>query len=92
MSDPTQTPIIVNATPTQDQIQSGLRYILTALSAVAMALGFSGVAGKFTALLMAVGPMSAAVAFLWGQWSARHKAKQAATMAKALPDSVAQIK
>lgn len=87
-----QPPIVVNASPVQDQIAAGLRVFIIAAGSVATALGYAGVAGKLNALLLAVGPVAAAIAFLVGQLKTRALAKKAARMATLLPDSVATTK
>lgn len=91
---PTQTnsPIMVWATPTPDQVMTGLRYTLLAVSSVASALGLEKLAGGASALLAAVGPIAVVVVFIWGQLVTRATSKQKAIMATALPDSIAQTK
>lgn len=95
MTDFTPTPnkpITVWATPTPDQVTAGLRYALMAVSSIASALGMAKVAGDASALLASVGPVAMVIVFVWGQLVTRESAKQKATMATALPDSVAQTK
>lgn len=92
MTDPTTSPIVVNATPTVDMWQAGLRYAITAASAVLAALGYAGLAGKASALLLAVGPVAALGAFLWGLWATRKSSNTKTELANMLPDDKAQTK
>lgn len=85
-------PIRVNATPTLDQIATGIRYLLMTLASGATVLGYFEAAGKFNDLLQSVGPASWLVFFLWGQISARHQSKTKAALAAQLPDVVATFK
>jgi hypothetical protein len=89
---PVAVPITVNATPTLEQVSAGLRYGLMAVAAVAGTLGYSHVAGQASALLMAVAPVAGFVVFIWGQIVTRKTSQKAATMANALPNSVAQTR
>ncbi len=94
MTDPTVTPppIAVNATPKTDQVEAGLRMVLFAVAAVAGALGYTKAAGQASALLAAVAPVAALIVFGWSQMSTRIKSRNAATMANALPDTIATTK
>jgi uncharacterized membrane protein YfcA len=88
------TPILVNATPTPDQIASAIRYGVTAAGSIAGALGYSGVFSDKqdnTAAAM-IGPMAVVIAFIWGQLVTRLRAKQLAVTAAHSPDPVAQVK
>jgi uncharacterized membrane protein YtjA (UPF0391 family) len=85
-------PILVNAQPATDQVEAGFRMTLFAISAVAGALGYTGVAGKASALLMAVSPVAGLIVFVWSQISTRLKSQKAAAMANALPNEVAMTK
>lgn len=87
-----QPPLAVNSNPAPDMFAAGLRYILMAAAAVAGALGYTGWAGKFSALLMAVGPVAAAVAFIWGQYSSWRKSKEIAKLVPHVADDVAVFK
>jgi hypothetical protein len=67
MSDPTPTPVIVNANPAQENVESLVRQILLVAAGVASALGYSGVAGKFGALLGMAGPIAGLIVIVIGQ-------------------------
>lgn len=86
-------PIQVHATPTAAQIAAALRQIITALGSIVGALGYAGLfESKLNLALSLIGPASAVLAIAWGQVATRADAKKAATMAAALPDTVAQLK
>lgn len=85
-------PIVVNASPTADQISAGLQMLLMAVSAVAAALGFAKVAGGASSLMAVTGTVATLVAFVWAQFATHAAATKAAAMANALPDSVAKTK
>jgi hypothetical protein len=90
MSDP----IIVNATPTADQIAAALRQGIAAVGAIAGTLGVTGIfsdahLNQATAL---VGPIATVLAIVWGQLETRSKAKKLTITAAAAPNSVAQVK
>lgn len=96
MSDPTPTtaPVVapaiqVSANPLQDQVATGLRYGLLAVSAVAGSLGYTHVAGQASALLMAVAPVAGFAVFVWGQLRTRAMSKKSAAMANMLPNEKA---
>ena len=91
-ADPVPPVIMVNADPMKDQVETGLRYLLLALGAIAGALGWTRTAGTASALMLAVGPVAMLVAFVWGQVKTRTLSRKASTMAAHLPDSVAQTK
>jgi hypothetical protein len=78
---PSDAPIVVNANPAQDGIETLIRQILLVLAAVASALGYSGVAGKFGALLAITGPLAALVVIIIGQVKTLTLAHKAAVMA-----------
>lgn len=83
-------PIVVPATPTKEQIETGIQLVLTAVGSVAAALGFMHVAGDASALIGAAGAVAAAAAFIWGQIATRISSKQKTAMAEALPDHIAR--
>lgn len=85
-------PMQVNASPTPAQISAGFRQFVLAVGPLLGYLGWAGAESALNSTLQYVGPASAAIAFLWGQWDTRHRAKQAATMASNVSDSVAQLK
>lgn len=85
-------PIEVHSTPTPAQIEAGFRQAVVALGAIAGTLGYAGVAGKLNVVLAVAGPISALIAFLWGQAITRSKAQEAAAMAAQLPDEIAKLK
>lgn len=104
MSEPTQTPIVVNASPVQAQIASAIRQCGAALGIIFAAFGMTAWAGKlnivvalapqFAILLTVVGPLVWG-AFIWvGQRATIKQAKTLATIAAdpRVPDSVAQVK
>ena len=86
------SPIVVNGNPVRDQVEAGLRLLLGAVGGILAALGYTGAAGKASALLLAVGPVAALVAFVLGQIKTRSLSKRAAAMARLLPDSAAMTK
>lgn len=92
MTDLTAAPIVVHETPTVAMWQTGLRYAITAVAAVLAALGYTGAAGKASALLLAAGPVAGLLAFLWGLWATRSNGKKLAAMANQLPDAIATTK
>lgn len=92
MPDPIQTPIVVNASPLNDQLASGIRQLLLVLATAATALGSVGWAGRFNALAVVAGPLAGLIVIIIGQWKTRKAAQTAATLAAVVPDSVAQIK
>lgn len=85
-------PIIVNANPAVDQIQAGLRLTIVAAGSVAGALGFVHATHTIDSLLLAVGPVAAAVAYIWALVKTRVLSKKASAMAAMLPFHVAQTK
>ncbi len=87
-----EQPILVNAQPATDQVEAGLRMLLFAASAVLTALGYTGMAGKASQLLLAIGPVASLITFVWSQVSTRIKSQKAAVMATILPDNVAATK
>jgi len=89
---PASTPIMVNKSAAPDTWEALLRYVLMAFAAIASALGYTKAAGEFSALLVAVGPVSMAVAAGWGMWKANQSARQKIVMEPYAPDSVAQVK
>lgn len=89
---PVETPIVVHATPTQPQIEAGIRQSVLVLGTVAAMAGQAKIAGQANDLLAIAGPVAALLAFVWGQLATRRHAKQAATMAQALPDRIASVK
>lgn len=89
---PTATPIMVDASATPATLAAVLRYFLMACAAVATALGYTKWAGEFSALLLAVGPVSMFLSALWGVWSANRSARQKIVMERHVPDSIAQVK
>lgn len=93
MSDPTTTqPIVVHATPTPVQIAAALRSAVVAVGPLLGLAGYQGAVGDASPLLTYIGPASAVIAFLWGQYATWKHAKQAAAMANALPNRVASTK
>ena len=93
MTDPVQPePIVVNATPTADQIAAALRQLVLVLATAATALGAVGWAGELNALAIVAGPLAGLIVIVWGQFATRKAAQIKATLATALPDSVATTK
>jgi hypothetical protein len=84
--------IVVNADPRVDQMAALLRQILLILAAGAGAFGYAGWAGKFSALLVVVGPLAAVIVTVWGQLKTRSVSTKAAAMASFLPDHIATTK
>ena len=99
MSDPAPEPIIVPASPLVDQAGALLRQGLLALSVVTATLGLakestvivhlSDVATQIVTVASVAGSLGVIV---WGQLKTRLRAKQVATMATALPDTIAATK
>lgn len=92
-------PIVVHATPTQPQIEAGIRQFFLAAGPLIGLMAATGWGKTFglndyvTLILQYAGPISGAVAFIWGQYETRKTAVNAATMANAIPDnSVAHTK
>lgn len=89
MADNEVPPIVVNPTPTQDQVSSGIRSAVLVVGAVGAILGFVGkhdLAGLITylqsaAFLPAAFAIATVGSFLWGQLKTRHRAKQLAIVA-----------
>lgn len=92
MADQTQTPLLVNEKAGPDQWAAAIRYALMAASSVASALGYTKTAGEFSAMLTVAGPLAMVIVFAMGQWKTRQQSLKLATVTKAAPDSVAQIK
>lgn len=99
MTDTTEIPIVVHADPKQVQIEAGLRQAGLVVGTLAAAMGASKVAAGASIavqLAPAIGSLAgfglAGLSFVWGQLATRKHAKQAATMADALPDRVARTK
>lgn len=90
----TEKPIVVHATPTRPQIEAALRQVILAIGPVVGLFGYAGFADSHTmnTVLALIGPASAIISFVWGQWNTRKQAQKAATMAEALPDKIAQTK
>lgn len=93
-----QPPIVVNATPLKDQIESGLRQAVTVLGPVVTLLAATGWGEKiglntyFTAFVGSIGAISTIAAIVIGQLKTRSMAQKAAAMAVQLPNSVATTK
>lgn len=100
MTDTTvETPIVVHATPAQPQIEAGIRQIGLVVGGVAGIMGVAKVAGVAQDVINLAGPLSAVLgmglagwSLIVGQLATRKHAKQAATMAQALPDRIASVK
>jgi hypothetical protein len=94
MTDPTQAaaPIVVNANPNQDALQTLVRQVIVVAGVVTSALGFTHLAGDFSALLVAAGPIATLIAAAMEVWKSHALASKASTMASALPNSVATTK
>lgn len=102
MSEPAPPPIQVSATPASAQIAAGIRQAGAALGIILAAFGLTAMSGKvgivvslapqIAVLMTVVGPVIWGTVTAVGQLAARKRAKQAATMAAAAPDSVAVVK
>lgn len=94
----TDTPIVVHATPTKPQIEAALRQIILSAGSILASLEAMGIGDKLhlsadlNNALGYVGGIAAVVSFVWGQLETRKNATKAATMAAALPDSLAVTK
>jgi len=87
-----QQPIMVNATPTAEQVMTGVRQFILVAAAIASALGYAHAAGQISGLLSVAGPIAGLIIIVLGQLKTRQSSQTAATLARALPDSVAQTK
>lgn len=92
-------PIIVNASPLNDQAAALLRVALISVGSVVAAFGFAKAAGSLEMIAALSGPIVTALgavvalgAFVWGQVKTLLLSQKAAAMANQLPDSVAQSK
>lgn len=99
MTQSETNPIIVNATPKKDQLDSSLHQVLLAGGAIAVGLGAAKIGVILNALALVSGPISMAVgglvsvgAFVYGQIRIRKLSEKAAAMAKELPNEIAQGK
>lgn len=93
------TPIQVNADPKVDQLAAGVRQLALALGVLAGAFGFAKythildlIATQAAPIAMGIGGITTVVAAVVGQLKTRAISQKAATMASALPDSIAQLK
>lgn len=85
-------PIMVNASPTPAQISAGFRQLVISAGSILATVGLTDLGSRVGQLQAYSGVAGAIIAFLWGQWDTRHKAKQAAALAVAAPDRVAMLK
>lgn len=97
MTDP--APIVVNQSPVPDQQAVALRQALLALGGAASAFGAIGLSTDLNRLaddagllMLGIGGAVTVGTFIWGQIKTRLSAQQKATMANALPDSIAVTK
>ena len=88
-TDPVPTPIVVHATPTQPQIEAAIRQVLLALIPLATAAGMTQTAGYLNVAVASAGTLATVAVFVYGQLITRMHAREAATMAVALPNNVA---
>lgn len=90
---PTAAPIVVNADPRVDQWQAALRLVFVAGGSLAGALGYAGLAGKFSALVLVAGPLAAAAAAVWALVKTGNLASKASTLVQHISDTtVANLK
>ena len=89
---PVTEPILVNPTAGPDQLAAGIRYALMTIAGAATVFGYNHVATDATGLLVIAGPLAGLLVFAMGQWKTRQQSLKLAVVAKAAPDSVAQIK
>ncbi len=98
-----ETPqIVVNPSPTLDQVQSAIRAILLVISAATAIATFASkrdLAGfilyvKSSEFIQVASIVATAGTFVWSQWKARHRAKQLVAVAAdpRVPDAVAVLK
>lgn len=102
MPDPENlnTPIVVPASPLVDQISAAARSVGLVVGAIGTLAGLAkahDLAGFVSYVQTSDFALAASIAvtagtFAWGQIKTRKRAKQAAAMAKILPDSIAQTK
>lgn len=92
MSDTSNQPILVDATPGPAQLAAGLRQAILAAASILTALGFSHAAGVASLALQFVGPAAMVIVFIVGQLKTRSQATKLAVTAAASPNSVAIIK
>lgn len=88
----TPPPIVANASPLNDQIAAGIRQLVLVLATGATALGYAGWAGRLNALAVVAGPLAGLIVIVLGQIKTRQSAKDTATLAAKVPDSVAVVK
>lgn len=80
--------IQVNENPIWDQLWTGSRQIILIMTAYLVGRGI--LAQDTAGIIVSISAI--AVPFIIGQLSTRNRAKQLATIAKAVPDSVAVVK
>lgn len=85
-------PIVANATPTAEQIATGLRQAVLIIAPILTMLGYIKWAGELNSLLVIVGPLSTIIVVLWGQWNTRKNSQDKKALAAAAPDSVGVVK
>jgi hypothetical protein len=92
MTDPAvPEPIIVNPTAGPDQWAAGIRYALMTIAGAASVFGWEHVSKDATGLLVIAMPLGGLIA-LWGQYKTRQQSLKLAVLAKAVPDTIAQVK
>ncbi|GEM_PF-5128515 len=90
---PAAAPITVNASPVTDQLQAALRLVFVAGGSLAGALGYAGLAGKFSALALIAGPLAAAIAAVWGLYKTGVLSAKASSLVQHINDAnVANLK
>jgi hypothetical protein len=89
---PTDPPIVANASPVPEQMASALRQLILALASIATALGYSKAAGDLSLVLDVLGPLAAVIVIVLGQLKTRKASQNTATLAAAVPDSIAVVK
>ena len=94
----TDQPIIVNADPTKDQIEAGLRQFIIAAGPLVTFLAATGwgqkigLSSDWNVFVGAIGGIATVVTFIWGQIKTRTTSQKAAAMANMLPDAQAHVK
>lgn len=102
MSDNETPQIVVNPTPTLDQIAAAARTVVLVLGVLGALAGIISrrdwsafiLYMQSSDFLTAASAIAGFGAFAWGQWKTRHRAKQLATVAAdpRVPDAVATLK
>lgn len=88
MTDTTDMPVQVSASPLPAELATTLRYVLVMLGGIFVSRGYLSDAelNAIVGVVLIVAPT------LWGIWKTRSNHSKQITMASVLPDSVARVK